>query len=215
MTLDTMREAVAILTTQGHRATLEYPGCICVEQDGKYFLFGDVNPQFGCDMYISLQSFETGDPAPVPIDTPLTSDHDSSTDVAMAIENVLDSQIQEKPLPEAEFRALMERVRTGELSNVEVPPPAVIPARMTPVEQELVIRIARAKLEILKDMRRGIVPRDVASFSQLHDYVDANGYGGAFEEDAHSVEDMDFWNELQRQVDLWLKVRVRGEKAPE
>lgn len=34
------------------------------------------------------------------------------------------------------------------------------------------------KKEILEDVRNGRVPVTVASFSQLHDYVDANCYGG-------------------------------------
>ena len=36
----------------------------------------------------------------------------------------------------------------------------------------------RMKTEILADVRNGTVPESVASFSQLHDYVDANLYGG-------------------------------------
>lgn len=36
----------------------------------------------------------------------------------------------------------------------------------------------RMKSEILADIRNGIVPPAVAEFSQLHDYVDANCYGG-------------------------------------
>ncbi len=38
--------------------------------------------------------------------------------------------------------------------------------------------IARMKLEILADVREGLVPVNVASFSELHDYCDANAYGG-------------------------------------
>jgi len=34
------------------------------------------------------------------------------------------------------------------------------------------------KAEILSDVENGIVPPTVASFSELHDYVDANLYGG-------------------------------------
>lgn len=36
----------------------------------------------------------------------------------------------------------------------------------------------KMKTEILSDVENGIVPATVASFSELHDYVDANLYGG-------------------------------------
>ena len=38
--------------------------------------------------------------------------------------------------------------------------------------------IERSKLEILQDIASGVVPGTVSSFSELHDYVDANEYGG-------------------------------------
>lgn len=38
--------------------------------------------------------------------------------------------------------------------------------------------IERIKSEILADVKAGTVPETVASFSELHDYVDANCYGG-------------------------------------
>ena len=41
--------------------------------------------------------------------------------------------------------------------------------------------IERSKVEILEDMSSGIVPTTVSSFSELHDYVDANEYGGLCE----------------------------------
>jgi hypothetical protein len=64
--------------------------------------------------------------------------------------------------------------------------------------------IERAKREILYDVEVGIVPATCASFSELHDYVDANGYGGAFECDFDPTE-TDFWNAVQDAVDLWIK----------
>jgi hypothetical protein len=64
--------------------------------------------------------------------------------------------------------------------------------------------IERAKAEILADTESGIVPRTCASFSELHDYVDANGYGGAFEHDFDN-EETDFWNSVQDTVDAWIK----------
>ena len=36
----------------------------------------------------------------------------------------------------------------------------------------------KMKVEILADMQAGIVPASVQNFSELHDYVDANCYGG-------------------------------------
>jgi hypothetical protein len=64
--------------------------------------------------------------------------------------------------------------------------------------------IARAKSEILRDVAAGIVPSTCASFSELHDYVDANGYGGAFEREFDN-EETDFWNAVQDAVDAWIK----------
>jgi hypothetical protein len=57
--------------------------------------------------------------------------------------------------------------------------------------------IDRGWKEIQADVKAGIVPATAESFSELHDYVDANGYGGAFEETAHDVHDVDFWNAVQ------------------
>jgi hypothetical protein len=37
----------------------------------------------------------------------------------------------------------------------------------------------RMKAEILYDISAGVVPRSVKTFSELHDYVDANCYGGS------------------------------------
>lgn len=36
----------------------------------------------------------------------------------------------------------------------------------------------RMKTEILADVEKGIVPASVSSYSELHEYVDANLYGG-------------------------------------
>jgi hypothetical protein len=64
--------------------------------------------------------------------------------------------------------------------------------------------IDRAKREIMTDVYSRLVPETVESFSQLHDHVDANGYGGAFW-GIHDVEDTDFWNAVQDAVDEWIK----------
>lgn len=69
---------------------------------------------------------------------------------------------------------------------------------------ELHAVVERAKREILAHVVAGIVPRTCASFSELHDYVDANGYGGAFERPFDNNE-TDFWNAVQDAVDRWIK----------
>jgi len=47
-----------------------------------------------------------------------------------------------------------------------------------PMKSQMSERIERAKMEVLVDVAAGIVPVTNASFCQLHDYMDANGYGG-------------------------------------
>jgi hypothetical protein len=86
--------------------------------------------------------------------------------------------------------------------------------------------IERSKAEILEDIASGIVPSTVTSFSDLHDYVDANEYGGLCESDswwmlsdAVSDETLELINEglqiihitqsnvVQDAIDTWLKER--------
>jgi hypothetical protein len=64
--------------------------------------------------------------------------------------------------------------------------------------------VERAKAEILADVGSGTVPSTCASFSELHDYTDANGYGGAFDRPFDNNE-TDFWNAVQTAVDGWIK----------
>ena len=86
--------------------------------------------------------------------------------------------------------------------------------------------IERSKAEILEDIATGRVPDTVSSFSELHDYVDANEYGGLCEEGtwwslAESDDDaakaanggmyllhFDQSNAVQNAVDAWLLRRV-------
>jgi hypothetical protein len=70
-------------------------------------------------------------------------------------------------------------------------------------------RVAQAKGEILEDVRTKVVPRSVRTFSQLHDYVDANQYGGGFDDDV-TVEDL---NEVQTQVGAWISAGGHKEVA--
>jgi hypothetical protein len=65
------------------------------------------------------------------------------------------------------------------------------------------------KAEVLADIEAGNVPTTVASFSELHDYVDANEYGGLCTDacpfDCGSDADADVVNEAQTTVSLWLR----------
>jgi hypothetical protein len=77
------------------------------------------------------------------------------------------------------------------------------------------------KWEIIEDIKNGRVPADCPSFSALHDYVDANCYGGFCEDEMmealldhfggrdenEGMPDklMDYLNEAQNSVDRWIK----------
>ena len=69
------------------------------------------------------------------------------------------------------------------------------------------------KAEILADVRAGVVPETVASFSELHDHVDANCYGGLCFDlydlliDFCGGEDeaVALINAAQNEVDAWIK----------
>lgn len=81
--------------------------------------------------------------------------------------------------------------------------------------------VARMKIEIAADVDAGHTPANVRSFSELHDYRDANCYGGLCEDEladqliAHfggrdKDEGMpqaflDFVNGAQGTIDQWLK----------
>lgn len=62
--------------------------------------------------------------------------------------------------------------------------------------------IARAKEEILADMERGVVPSTVDDFGELHDFVDANEYGGLCE-DGHGLDEQAV-EDVQDEVHRWL-----------
>lgn len=63
--------------------------------------------------------------------------------------------------------------------------------------------IARVKAEIAEDIAQGVVPETVASFSELHDYVDANTYAGLCDDDNADVT-TDELIEMQDAVHEWL-----------
>lgn len=96
-----------------------------------------------------------------------------------------------------------------------------VPVRcnMETYERERLIEkiVERAKGEILSDVRTKIVPKTAASFSELHDYVDGNYYGGLCDDDetnplviagimGDTEVDMDVCNEVQNRLDLWIKM---------
>ena len=68
--------------------------------------------------------------------------------------------------------------------------------------------VERCKREILADIATGRVPATVRSFGELHNYVDANEYGGACEGE-WTDETLDtvceFWGRVQDTVDAWLR----------
>jgi hypothetical protein len=63
--------------------------------------------------------------------------------------------------------------------------------------------VERAKHEINEDIRTGAVPARIGSFERLHDFVDANEYGGLCEADIY--RDEKFINTVQEQIDEWLR----------
>lgn len=97
--------------------------------------------------------------------------------------------------------------------------------------------LVRMKREILHDMDAGRVPKSVRSFSQLHNHVDANEYGGFCEDEMSAqlktffggeTEEgtmpealVDFVNECQTWVNNWLRSKgpaktrslAQGEKS--
>src|SRR5689334_16622446 len=63
----------------------------------------------------------------------------------------------------------------------------------------------RMKLDILKDVRTAVVPATIGSFSELHDYVDANCYGGAAELPDDVSDYSQLLNPAMDLVDTWIK----------
>lgn len=64
---------------------------------------------------------------------------------------------------------------------------------------------ADMKAEILADIASGKVPATVPDFSALHDYVDANEYGGFCDEDRRGGWSTDDLVAVQGRVDAWLR----------
>jgi hypothetical protein len=74
-------------------------------------------------------------------------------------------------------------------------------------------RIAHGKAELLADVKAGRVPATARDFSELHDYVDANGNGGWFIEGGtegkkwgyRSYADVKMANAVGEAIDAWIK----------
>lgn len=70
------------------------------------------------------------------------------------------------------------------------------------------LAVRMAMREIRKDVAEGTVPASVGSFAELHDYVDANVYGGlcdgTWEFDSDGLDDA---NRVQDTLDRWIKSR--------
>jgi len=84
--------------------------------------------------------------------------------------------------------------------------------KRTPTEADIAAAIARTKREVLADVADGTVPATVADFSELHDYSDANEYGGFCDVEGYAAEvdwswsgDTDAVNVVQYAVDAWIK----------
>lgn len=77
-----------------------------------------------------------------------------------------------------------------------------------PLKWDVQSLIERIKEEIIEDALDGTVPATVRDYSELHDFVDANGYGGLFDDDCPlgvgSQEDVDVINAATDAVSGWL-----------
>lgn len=79
------------------------------------------------------------------------------------------------------------------------------------------LSVEEAKKEILDDIRDGVVPNDIRTFSALHDYVDANCYGRLCDEDwierdgtgDMTEATMNAANEVQQRIERWLQERIK------
>jgi hypothetical protein len=81
---------------------------------------------------------------------------------------------------------------------------------MAAITPRVAAAIERTKAEITDDMAFGIVSTEVRSFSELHDFVDANTYGGICDadgtwDDVGTDQGLEAINDVQDAVDQWLK----------
>jgi hypothetical protein len=109
------------------------------------------------------------------------------------------------------IRWLESQDRNGDFSDEDTTAQGMRPLTF---EDGVQIATTWAKDEVVGDIHEGKVPATVRSFEELHDHVDANGYGGAFDwpsplsedrADGYQEEFIRFWNAVQGNVDAWLR----------
>lgn len=134
-------------------------------------------------------------------------------------ERSLSDWVASHPLGEYERGLIMEVAVIRDPDRVIGPGPD--PDEFVATEEELVAAVEDAKREILDDLcvarssnSHHVMPLSISSFSQLHDYVDANEYAGLCDDDrrSHWVHATPSVNALQDRVDEWL---ARGEHRVE
>ena len=64
--------------------------------------------------------------------------------------------------------------------------------------------LQRMIAELCEDIASGLVPSTVSSFAELHDYVDANCYGGFCDDDADF--EFEFTVRCQNALDRLIKI---------
>lgn len=64
---------------------------------------------------------------------------------------------------------------------------------------------SQGKEEILNDIKTNVVPKNITCFSDLHDFLDANSYGGFCENEYQNSKDFKLENKVQIELDNWIK----------
>lgn len=73
-------------------------------------------------------------------------------------------------------------------------------------EAKVGVLVATAKREIRADIKNHIVPETVTRFAELHDYVDANEYGGLCDPDIFQTTfGTEVPDKVQDALDEWLQ----------
>lgn len=67
---------------------------------------------------------------------------------------------------------------------------------------------ARVIEEIRADVRSGVLPHLPVTFGELHDFVDANTYGGMCDDTANADVSTDDWYAIQDDVQDWLTIQA-------
>ncbi|WP_216917177.1 hypothetical protein [Nocardia noduli] len=81
----------------------------------------------------------------------------------------------------------------------------------TPYLEAIAAITAMMIREILEDIAGGIVPETVRTYSELHDWVDANTYAAELVTEFEKTHDwLDFINDATDRVDVWLRAGRPG-----